>query len=93
MEAHESRRPKLQPIALCLSPINSPNKINQVTISLDRPLLSGEQRALLNPMVVTLQQTYNLPKTPVAYEKLDDLCHSTTAVFTPIDLNVPKVRG
>jgi hypothetical protein len=50
-------------------------------VTLDKPLLSPEQRALLNPMVLTIKSCEQLPHRPISYADLDQSCESTTVVF------------
>ena len=43
-----------------------------VTVSLDKPLLSDEQRKDLNPMVIKLCSVNNLPNKPLSYDELNE---------------------
>ena len=43
-----------------------------VTISLDKPLLSDEQKKDLNPMVIKLCSVNDLPNKPLSYKELDE---------------------
>lgn len=53
------------------------NKVNgiedlMVTVSLDKPLLSDEQKKDLNPMVIKLCSVNDLPNKPLSYKELEE---------------------
>ena len=55
------------------------NKVNgledlMVTVSLDKPLLSNEQKKDLNPMVIKMCSVNDLPNKPLSYKDLSEKC-------------------
>jgi hypothetical protein len=53
------------------------NKVNgledlMVTVSLDKPLLSDEQKKSLNPMVIKMCSVNDLPSKPLSYKDLKE---------------------
>lgn len=52
----------------------------RVTVSLDRPLLSPENRLRLNPTEIRVEQVHNLPEKPVSYVDLSRFCHPVSVV-------------
>ena len=53
------------------------NKVNgledlMVTVSLDKPLLSKEQKKDLNPMVIKMCSVNDLPNKPLSYKDLSE---------------------
>ncbi|XP_070557636.1 uncharacterized protein [Ptychodera flava] len=45
-----------------------------ITVSLDGPLMSEEQKQELNPLVIKVNYATNLPNTPINYDELDRKC-------------------
>ncbi|XP_076468773.1 uncharacterized protein LOC143299450 isoform X2 [Babylonia areolata] len=45
-----------------------------ITVSLDQPLLSEEQKRALNPMIITVKSVTNMPSHPMAFEELRSKC-------------------
>lgn len=43
-----------------------------VTVALDKPLLSDEQKKKLNPMVIKMCSAINLPNKPLSYDELHE---------------------
>ncbi|XP_041347622.1 uncharacterized protein LOC121367489 isoform X2 [Gigantopelta aegis] len=53
-----------------------------VTVSLDGPLMSDQQKQDLNPMIIKLISATGLPQTPISYEELRFKCHPVYCKYT-----------
>ena len=54
----------------------------KMTVSLDRPLLSDKFAAELNPLVIHMEELYNMPSTPVSFSALDRQCKPAYVKFS-----------
>ena len=41
-----------------------------ITVALDQPLLSEEQKRELNPMIITIKSVTDMPNSPLSFEEL-----------------------
>ena len=41
-----------------------------ITVALDQPLLSEEQKRELNPMIITVKSVTDMPNSPMSFEEL-----------------------
>ncbi|CAH1783576.1 unnamed protein product [Owenia fusiformis] len=46
-----------------------------ITVNLDKPLMSEEQRMQLNPMIIKVHSATNMPNSPITQEELKLRCH------------------
>ncbi|KAL8603356.1 hypothetical protein ACOMHN_039719 [Nucella lapillus] len=45
-----------------------------ITVSLDQPLLSEDQKRALNPMIITVKSVTDMPSSPMTFEELQSKC-------------------
>eukprot|EP00912_Choanoflagellata_sp_UC4_P002177 UC4_evm1s1377 len=65
----------------------------RITVSLDTPLLSQEQRDELNPMIITFEAVDNLPASPDNYETLQKFCQPVSLEYSIFGGSIQRVTS